>query len=75
MSALTTEIRKELSDIKNALLGGDVNGWVCETVFTQRTDLKTKKQLYDFRKENPRLVRQKGYKFIYNLPGYFNLFQ
>lgn len=79
MSPETVELRRliqtEMKKVQMAALGGDMNGNVCEEVFMQKTGLDTKDKLYKFRKNNPELVKQHGDKFIYNLPGYFKLFQ
>lgn len=61
--------------IMNAAYGGDINGWVCDEIFSERTGLKTSKQKYDFRKKHPNLVKYNGNKHIYDLPGYFKLFR
>lgn len=75
--ALLQMVEDTRAAIKMAAYGGDIEGWVCDEVFAERTGLKTEAQQYNFRKNHPDLVRanKKGSKFIYNLPGYFELFK
>lgn len=71
------EIAATLRQISLASLGGDINGWVSEKIFSEKTGIDTPDKLYKFRKENPELVKNKpGTKtYTYHLQGYFDQFQ
>lgn len=70
------KILQTLRAIQLAALGGDLTGYVCEKVFIACTGLQTKEQRRYFRQEHPDLVKanNKGSAFIYDLDGYFKLF-
>ncbi len=73
--ALLQMVEDTRKAIMMAAYGGDINGWVCEEIFAERSGLKSASQRYRYRIKHPDLVRYYGNKHIYDLPGYFALFK
>jgi thioredoxin-related protein len=65
-----------MEQIKLAAYGGDINGWVCEKVFIERSGITSVSARCRYRLSHPELVRVNDQgKYIYNLPGYFKTFK